>query len=252
MLDLVDAIDLHSHYNHGSPYDQIIEHPMARCEIDYLMEEYNSSHIRCGVYSSFASVLEPKSIVDENNHLYEISQKHERVYQWVVIDPRRDETFDQADRILTSEKCLGIKIHPGYHGYDIVEYGDKIFSYANEKEAFVLMHPDKIELMPGFADRYPKMKLIIAHLGWVAHVDAIEQAKHKNIFADTSGIASSNNNVIEYTINRVGSEHIFFGTDTYSCAFQRGRIQFARIPEKDKENILRNNALRMFPGKFNF
>ena len=96
------------------------------------------------------------------------------------------------------------------------------------------------------------MKLIIAHLGWVAHVDAIEQAKHKNIFADTSGIASSNNNVIEYTINRVGSEHIFFGTDTYSCAFQRGRIQFARIPEKDKENILLNNALRMFPGKFNF
>ena len=252
MLELIDAIDMHTHYNHGSPYDQKIEHPMSRCEIDYLMEEYNSSHIRCGVYSSFASVLEPKSIVDENNHLYEISQKHERVYQWVVIDPRRDETFDQADRILTSEKCLGIKIHPGYHGYDIVEYGDKIFSYANEKEAFVLMHPDKIELMPGFADRYPKMKLIIAHLGWVAHVDAIEQAKHKNIFADTSGIASSNNNVIEYTINRVGSEHIFFGTDTYSCAFQRGRIQFARIPEKDKENILLNNALRMFPGKFNF
>ena len=250
MLGLIDAIDMHSHYNHGSVYDQKIEHPMARCEIDYLMQEYDSSHVQCGVYSSFASVLEPKSILDENEHLYELSQNHDRVYQWVVIDPRQDATFEQADRILNSQKCLGIKIHPGYHGYDIEEYGDKIFSYANEKETFVVMHPAKMRLMPTFADRYPRMNLTIAHLGWVDHVDAIQQAKHGNIFVDTSGIDSSCNNVIEYTLARVGSEHIFFGTDTYSCAFQRGRIQFARIPDKDKENILRLNALRMFPGKF--
>ena len=252
MLELIDAIDMHTHYNHGSPYDQKIEHPMSHCEIDYLMEEYNSSYIRCGVYSSFASVIEPKSVIDENNHLYELSLANPRVYQWVVIDPRQDATFEQADRILQSPKCLGIKIHPGYHGYDIEEYGDKIFSYANEKGTFVVMHPDKVELMPSFADRYPKMNLTIAHLGWVSHVDAIQQAKHGNIFVDTSGNDSTRNNIIEYAFGRVGSEHIFFGTDTYSCAFQRGRIQFARIPDKDKENILRNNALRMFPGKFCF
>ena len=40
----------------------------------------------------------------------------------------------------------------------------------------VVMHPDKVELMPSFADRYPKMNLTIAHLGWVSHVDAIQQA----------------------------------------------------------------------------
>ena len=252
MLDLIEAIDMHTHYNHGSPYDQVIGHPMARCEIDYLMEEYNSSYVRCGVYSSFASVLEPKAIMDENNHLYELSQYHDRVFQWVVIDPRQDVTFEQADQMLKSKKCLGIKIHPGYHGYDIEQYGDKIFSYANEKETFVLMHPDKVELMPSFADRYPRMNLTIAHLGWVSHVDAIQQAKRGNIFVDTSGRDSTCNNVIEYAFNRVGSDHIFFGTDTYSCAFQRGRIQFARIPDKDKENILVNNAKRMFPGRFDF
>ncbi len=252
MLDMIDAIDIHSHYNHGSSYDTKIEHPMARCEIDYLMGEYDSSNIRCGVFSSFASVLSDKDILAENEHLNSVAQSNDRVYQWVVIDPRQEETFRQADRILQDPKCLGIKIHPGCHGYDIEQYGDKIFSYANEKDAVVVMHPDKIELMPVFADRYPKMKLIIAHLGWVAHVDAIEQAKYGNVFADTSGIASSNNNVIEYTYGRVGSEHILFGTDTYSCAFQRGRIQFARIPDKDKENILLRNAQHMFPGKFNF
>ena len=252
MPDFIEAIDMHTHYNHGSPFDQQYGHPMSCSDIDYLMQEYDSSYIRCGVYSSFASVIESKSIVDENKHLYELSQINPRVYQWVVIDPRQDATFEQADEILKSKKCLGIKIHPGYHGYDIEEYGDKIFSYANEKETFVLMHPDKMELMPMFADRYPGMNLTIAHLGWVLHVDAIQNAKHGNIFVDTSGNDSTRNNIIEYTYGRVGSEHIFFGTDTYSCGFQRGRIQFARIPDKDKENILRGNALRMFPGKFNF
>jgi predicted TIM-barrel fold metal-dependent hydrolase len=90
------------------------------------------------------------------------------------------------------------------------------------------------------------------HLVPVARFDTIEQAKHGSIFTDRSGIASSNNNVIEYAVGRVGSAHIFFGTDTCSCAFQRGRIQFAGISDQDKENILRNNALCMFPGKFCF
>ena len=114
------------------------------------------------------------------------------------------------------------------------------------------MHPEKITLMPMFADRYHNMNLIIAHLGSVEHVDAVAHAKYGNIYVDTSGNASVNNNVIEYTVSRVGSERIFFGTDTYSAAFQRGRIQFARIPDKDKENILYQNAKRIFPGKFNF
>lgn len=190
--------------------------------------------------------------MQENTHLYGIAQNHSRVYQWVVIDSRQEDAFVQADTILRSDKCLGIKIHPGCHGYDIEAYGDKIFSYANEKDAFVLMHPEKITLMPMFADRYHNMNLIIAHLGSVEHVDAVAHAKYGNIYVDTSGNASVNNNVIEYTVSRVGSERIFFGTDTYSAAFQRGRIQFARIPDKDKENILYQNAKRIFPGKFNF
>lgn len=48
-------------------------------------------------------------------------------------------------------------------------------------------------------------------------------------------------------VEKVGSEKIFFGTDTYSCGFQTGRILFARIRDKDKENILYLNAKRHFP-----
>ncbi|MBR6052040.1 MAG: hypothetical protein IKP68_12680 [Clostridia bacterium] len=46
---------------------------------------------------------------------------------------------------------------------------------------------------------------------------------------------------------KVGSEKIFFGTDTYSCGFRTGRIMFGGISDKDKENILCLNAKRHFP-----
>jgi predicted TIM-barrel fold metal-dependent hydrolase len=48
-------------------------------------------------------------------------------------------------------------------------------------------------------------------------------------------------------VERVGSEKILFGTDTYSCGFQFGRLKYARISEEDKENIFYKNAVRLFP-----
>ena len=104
------------------------------------------------------------------------------------------------------------------------------------------------ELIESFADKYPDVTFIMAHLGSYSVSDsiAIEKAKHGNVYADTSGIASSKNLVIEYTVGRVGSERILFGTDTYATGFQRGRIEYALISEEDKENILRKNAERLF------
>ena len=163
-----------------------------------------------------------------------------------MLDPRQNKLFPQIREKIDGKKVLGIKIHSVCHGYDINEDGDKIFSFANELKCFVLMHNDKIPDMVRFADKYPDMKLIIAHLGSEEHIEAISSAKNGNIYTDTSGWKSSMNNIIEYAVERVGSEKIFFGTDTYAYGFQVGRIQYARISEKDKESIFYNNAKREF------
>ena len=90
----------------------------------------------------------------------------------------------------------------------------------------------------------------MAHMGSFNDEDcyakAIEGARHGNVYIDTSGLASYNNRVVEYTVGRVGSEHILFGTDTYAAGFQRGRIAYAMIADADKRNILRYNAERLF------
>ena len=244
-------IDIHSHFNHGVlgdvvRGDQEIAHQSS---LPFLFGEYENIGIECGAFSTYSSVLRNDRIVEENDYLWDLVHKEKRMYQWVVLNPEQEKTFEQARKMLGDKKVLGIKIHRA-HGYDTEVYADKIFSFANEMGATVVMHPDKMEKMVDFCDKYPNMRLIIAHLEGTYHADVIKKAKHGNIYADTSGGASYQNNALEYSVSAVGAEKILFGTDTYSAAFQAGRIALSRISDEEKRLILRDNARRLFPWAF--
>lgn len=251
---MIKAIDIHCHLNHGVD-SEAAESEENYCNLEFLQQERTRLNVSIfAIAGTFASVLTDKTVEKENEYLYSVAQEHQNLYQWIVVDPRNDETFRQAKRMLKSKKSLGIKIHPICHAYSIEEYGDKIFSFANDNGCVVLTHP----LIDGWlnvvgsweaVNKYPDMKLIVAHLGTKTgyYTSIIQEAKHQNIYTDTSGNASTKNNVIERAVEQIGSKKILFGTDTYSCAFQRGRIDYADISQKDKENILYKNALRLFP-----
>lgn len=243
---MINAIDLHCHFNSGAANDAA-ETELHKRSLEFLRREHLAANITRTAHSTYSAVLSPDGILRENEYMLSLTREYADIFGWVVVDPRNDETILQARRLLSEPKMLGIKLHRA-HGYDIAEWGDKIFSFADSVSATVLMHPDRISLMPSFADRYPNMRLIIAHLASVEHVEAIRAARHGNIYTDTSGGDSSKNNIIEYAVGRVGSERIYFGTDTYSAGFQYGRIAFSTISDKDKENILYRNAERDFPA----
>ena len=244
------AIDIHSHFNHGADGEHNGFEKLSVSTLELMSADNERFGIGEVGYSTYSSVLSSANIFAENEYLNKLSRENENVYQWVVIHPEQDDTLLQAEKMLSERKVLGLKIHSPMHKYDICKYGDKIFSFANDMKAVVLMHPDKISEMPRFADKYPQMKLIIAHIGSMDHIDAIRSAKHGNIYTDTSGALSSLNNIIEYAVQTVGSEKILFGTDTYSPAFQYSRIAFANISQEDKENIFYKNAIRLFPNAF--
>lgn len=241
---MINAIDLHCHFNHGAPHDAG-ENELNRRGFDFLREEHAAANITKTVHSSFDAVLSNERICEENEYLLSLTREYDDIYGWIVVDPRLDETLVQAEKLLKEPKMLGIKVHRT-HGYDIADMGDKLFSFANGLCATVLMHPDRISLMPSFADRYPNMRLIIAHLATEEHIEAVRAARHGNIFVDTSGGDSTKNNLLEHAVKTIGSERIYFGTDTYSAAFQYGRVLFSRIGDEDKERILYGNALRDF------
>ncbi len=243
-------IDIHSHFNHGSPYDtpQTMAHIR---DFDHIKAGYDRFGIYYAGMSTFASVVyHPECVVEENAYLHDLVQKTDWMYQWVVVDPRQEETYRQAEQMLPNKKVLGIKIHPKYHGYDIMDHGDAVFAFAEQHNAIVLMHPEHLLKMPQLADKYPGMKLMIAHLSSEEHVEAVKNAKHGNIYVDTSARGVALNNIVEYAVEQVGSEKILFGTDTYACSFAYPRIALADIPYEDKENILYKNALRLFPKAF--
>jgi len=242
------AIDLHCHMNSGSARDTKV-HNLYYADYERLIEERNRFHIAATAMTTFSAVLSTEEIISGNRYMGEYAERYDNVYQWVVVDPRIEESFRQADERLKSNKVLGIKIHPPYHAYDFLEYADRLCAFADAHKTAMLMHPhnnERICEVVEFADQYPNMKLIVAHLGFDEHIKAMEKAKHGNVFTDTSGSLSCQNNVIEEAVRRVGSERIFFGTDTYACAFQYGRIYFANISEADKQNIFYRNAVDHF------
>lgn len=248
-------IDIHAHIDHGTCGDRttIVEPEQLQTHIitlDFIRKRYDAVGIGRSAVSTYCSVLRNDHIPEENAYLYDLVGKTDWLYQWVVIHPEQADTFDQAEQMLQGPKTLGIKIHPTCHGYDILEHGDKLFSFANDLGAVVQMHPMHIARMPELADKYPNMKLIIAHLGDDTFMEAVANAKHGNIYVDTSGCASYQNNIIERAVKRIGADRILFGTDTYDPAFQLGRIAWAGISESDKRRILRENAMAMFPGAF--
>lgn len=244
------SIDIHCHFNHGAP----TEPPRKEwhiMDLDHIKAGYDRFGIYYSCMSTYASVMfHPECIVEENEYLFKLVQELDWMYQWVVIDPRQEETYQQAEAMLKNPKVLGIKIHPSYHDYDILEYADALFSFANKHCAVVLMHPQHILDMPQYADKYPNMKLIIAHLSGLDHIEAAANAKNGNIYIDTSASGVTRNNIIEYAIERIGSKHILFGTDSYSCAFCYPRIVLADITHEDIENILYKNAMELFPNAF--
>ena len=252
---MITAIDTHCHIHYGA------QENLAYNSLSKIMQEGNfysayphvlkqisdSAHIEKVIASPFDGVLDSARTEQANEDMLEIVDANDFLYQWVVIDPRNDNTFAQAERMLNHKKCIGIKLHPVCHKYSLEEYGDKVFSFADRLSAIVQIHPEKAaDYIIPFANRYTRTRFIMAHLGGEAHIRAVKNAKHGNVYVDTSGMASLKNMIIEYTVSQIGSKRILFGTDTYSAASQRGRIEFSMISDQDKENILFHNAKELF------
>lgn len=249
----MEAIDIHSHFNNGGTVEAE-ENEIYTANLSNLLHINRIAGIQKTAVTTYSSVLDTVTIEADNDYLYGLTQEEKDLYYWVVVDPRNERTFKQADAMLKNKKCLGIKVHPSCHGYSFAQYGHEVMSFAEVRHAVVLTHPEAdAEYILVFADEHPDASIIVAHLGSMrgaSYAEAIARAKHQNVYTDTSGIASNNNMVIEYTVKRAGSTHILFGTDTYAAGFQKGRIEYADISDTDKANILRDNALRLFGDKF--
>lgn len=253
------AIDLHSHFG---PPNRIEGYDVVRDRsVEHLLQNMQRANIAASVNSSWYAIVPAGNghSVEGNRQCLADAEKYAGIYMWAVIDPLEPETFDQARTLMQHPKVLGLKIHPALHRYALMDYGDVIFSFAEELGAPVLGHSGCPGCLPAeyghFANRYPGVVTIAAHLGsgpdfnYTLHVRAVQENRAGNLYIDTSSAASLWSDLIEYAVGEIGASHILFGTDSpgYFSPCQRTRIDQAYISDADKAAILRENALRLFP-----
>lgn len=256
----IQAIDVHGHY--GTYYGAVdsVGDDFMSASGEAVAARAAAANIRITIVSPLEALV-PRgrgNAFQGNIDAVRVVAKVPGLLQYVVIDPRDPRTFEQADEMLRLPRCMGIKIHPEEHCYPIREFGDAIFEFAAARETVVLTHSSEqnslaADFVP-FANAYPQVRLILAHIGcgwdgdFTHQVRAIQQSRHGNIWADTSSARSVTPGLIEWAVHEVGVERVLFGTDTplYHTAMQRARIDHADLTTREKELILRENAVQLF------
>lgn len=253
------AIDVHGHYgSYGRPGGSPLLNQWATGDAETVVKRARNARVRWTVVSPLAALL-PRgeaNAVAGNDEAAVVVEQSDDLLQWSVLHPLQQATYQQTAERLPQAKCMGIKIHPEEHQYKIAEHGKAIFEFAAKHNAIVLAHSGDPFSWPEnfvpFANEYPNVRLILAHLGNgggaagdpALQVRAIQASRHGNVFVDTSSARSILPGLVEWAVKEIGSDRILFGTDTplYSTAMHRARIDSADIDEQQKKDILFRNA----------
>ena len=256
----VRAIDVHGHFGSCRASVSALGDEFSTGDAEEVVRRARLSNTKLTIVSPLLALF-PRfkgKVIEGNKEAALVTADTEELMQWVVINPLQPETFEQADEMLKSPKCAGIKIHPEEHGYPITEHGRALFAFAAEHNAVMQTHSGEKNSMPDdfvpFANDFPNTTLILSHLGFSwdgdpsRQVNAIKSCRHGNIFTDTSSFKSIIPGLLEWAVKSITADKILYGTDTplYFAPMQRARIDFADISKDEKRKILQDNAMALF------
>ena len=136
MAEIISAIDAHAHFGKSRGAKFEISDKLMFGEADVVVQRARLAHTRLTIVSPLEALmprLEGNPISGNRNGARVIAQT-DGLLQWVVVDPTKPKTYEQAEQMLKLPKCVGIKIHPEKHGYQITEHGRAIFEFAAREE----------------------------------------------------------------------------------------------------------------------
>lgn len=166
-----------------------------------------------------------------------------------------DFTIAEIEGRVREDGFRGIKLEASVNARD--ERLDPIMQTAERLGVSVLHHAwydttgsDDNSSTPAdianMALRFPKVPIIMAHLGG-ARVRGVQDIKpYPNLHIDTSG-SQPMTGLVEYAVSEIGPGRVLYGSDVpgrdYSA--QIGRVTGARLSDAVKEMILYGNAARL-------
>lgn len=255
-LDDIFVIDSHGHnggsWGHWVPYHDApgIVTTLDRVGIDMMC---------ISAIKALAS-----DYVDGNDDMIELTEEFpSRFVGLAVANPRFEDDIDaELTRCFANKGVRGIKIHPTTYVHDYPINGSRyepVWEFAKRQNCPVLTHagprseyprcgPD---LIADVARRHPEVNILIGHTGsydsWISLDEHIEiTRRHDNLFLETSTM-NRFYRAVDYMVQQVGSEKVIFGSDGpfHSIIAEFGSIVYARITQRDKENVLGLNMARL-------
>lgn len=117
----------------------------------------------------------------------------------------------------------------------------------------LLYHAYKTAVIRGLAEGYPKVPIIIAHMGnynfsWNENVEAIKLAREfPNVYMDTS--CCSYRQVFELMVKEAGSAKLIFGSDgpEFDSRVVLYRVKLLNLPPAEEEQVLGGTIRRLLP-----
>jgi hypothetical protein len=184
------------------------------------------------------------------------------------VDPHRPDAADRVRR-LPDLGLIGLKLHPTMQGFDpSSDAAMHLFEVAAEARLAVITHAGtsgfgagcpgglglRIDLArPILLDRaaaaFPEMPIVLAHIGWPWHLEALAMSLHKtNVFIDISGwrYRYLPSEVVRDMKGRLSGQFLF-GTDVPMFSPSALLEEFAalQLPGEFAVKILRHNASRL-------
>ncbi|HGE72312.1 TPA: amidohydrolase [Candidatus Poribacteria bacterium] len=244
-------IDIHSHSSNNpglQPGD-----PMPTFWADWvtfghgmlvpkLLEAYLQLFPGKEVFPVCFPISDRKDVDERNKYLAEELERYDNI--WGLIWTMPDWTEDELIKRMKSGRFSGIKPYPSMVKDAIPDKDITIFDYLPhhhlklaEKYGWIVMlhiaRPDRladpvnISQLREISKRYPKIKLIIAHIGrsycprhGLIGIPALKDCE--NLLFDIS--ANTNQPVMELLIREVGTKRILFGSDMPITAMRAKRI----------------------------
>jgi len=208
-----------------------------------------------------------EQIKNVNDLTIELVKKYPYFFSgFCFINPEHDKKFikQEIERCIVKGNLKGIKLEASCNASDNRVF--KVAEIAEELNVPILHHawdttninnrwgpelcqsdPEDIAIL---AKKFPKVKIIMAHLTGCGIRGVLEIKNFNNVWIDISG-SQPVAGIMEYAVKKIGAERILFGSDCPGRDFsaQLSKVYGAKIKEREKELILGINAKNLLELK---
>jgi len=202
-------------------------------EINNQTLKYVNKYSELFIGFCFLSALHNEKFINE-----EIDRCIKAGFKGVKLEVSANASDIRLDPIM--KRLQELKMPLLHHAWSTTVIGRKPTPEINQSD------PEDIAAL---ASRFPKVKIVMAHLRGCGIRGVLEIKHYPNVYIDTSG-GQPETGTIEYAVKKIGAERILYGSDAYfpggrDFSAQLGCIFGARIKEKERELILGLNTKRI-------